>query len=349
MSIFLLLLILLDNRKRRRYVQHRIHYIIAFELKVYFCFLIQEPADIVLAAFAQVQSLTETLNDYIKVPQHQDPSAVSTLLCDDCYTKSQDPQQSKNLLLESKDQQPSSTRPTSTNNSSSQSITVPTVIKNKGGAINMTSSPLDTNDFIQDDDGYCEIDEIRLPAIIKTAPSNAFSMATPTTMATIANPELKRQGTTNADSIPEETEHEINSEKSLDAAEKLETLYVEEPIKAHEDSINDNDLQSADDKLNSVTVGNNNNNNNNNSKCADDAIEIVTSDSITQPTSEVNFCMSDACGASNRSAIANPHSVPPAIPCHLISAYVSALNLQISQLLVSAFLHTYIQFIQWHI
>lgn len=294
-------------------------------------FIVQEPADIVLAAFAQVQSLTETLNDYIKVSHHHDPSAVSTSLCDDCYTKSQDHQQSKNQILEAKDQQASSTRATSaTTSGSSQSNSAPTVI-------NMTTSPsapspLDTNDFIQDDDGYCEIDEIRLPAIIKTTPGNISSPLTTTTTtptsATIANSELKRQGTTNTDSIPEETEHEINNEKSTDATEKFETLHVEEPMKTHDDSFNDNDSRSTDDKLNAFTIGSN-------SKCGDDAIEIATSDSITQLTSEVNFCMSDTCGAANRSAIAQSHAAAPTIPCHLISAYISALNLQISQLLVS--------------
>lgn len=243
---------------------------------------------------------------------------MSTLLCDDCYTKSQDHQPPKNQILESKGP---STSGTSTN-SSSHSITVPTVIVNKSGAINAQPPPppLDTNDFIQDDDGYCEIDEIRLPAIIKMTSGHSNSSST---TATNTNPELKRQGTTNTDSIPEETEHEINSEKSSDAADKLEKLHVEED----DDTINENDSQSAEDKLNVTTVGNN--------KCADEAIEIGTSDSITQPTSEMNFCMSDACGGANRSAIAYPRAVPPAIPCHLISAYVSALNLQISQLLVS--------------
>lgn len=257
--------------------------------------------------------------------QQQDPSAVSTLLCDDCYTKSQDPQQSKSQILDSKDRQPSSTRGTSANSSSSHSITVPTVVTNKGGVTHSppTPPPLDTNDFIQDDDGYCEIDEIRMPAIIKTTPSS--------TTAAIANPELKRQGTTNTDSIPEETENEIISEKLSDAADKLETLVTSmRPAKVHDDTNNDNDSQSADDKLNAAaSVGNMN------TKCADEAIEIVTSDSITQPTSEVNFCMSDTCGAANRSAIAHARAIAPVIPCHLISAYVSALNLQISQLLVS--------------
>lgn len=286
----------------------------------------QEPADIVLAAFAQVQSLTETLNDYIKVSQQQDPSAVSTLLCDDCYTKSQDQQQqSKNQILESKDRLPSSTRGSSVN-SSSHSITVPTVIPHKSGGTNASSqsmlpppSPLDTNDFIQDDDGYCEIDEIRLPAIIKTTPTQA-----PSTTPALPNPELKRQGTTNTDSIPEETEHEINSEKSSDVADRFENLYVEEPIKSHDDTINDNGSEALDDKSSAATVGNN--------KCVDETIEFVTSESITQPPSEVNFCMSDA----DRSTMTHAHAIAPSIPCHLISAYVSALNLQISQLLVSS-------------
>lgn len=269
--------------------------------------------------------------------QQQDPSAVLTLLCDDCYTKSQDQQQFKNHILESKEhQQPSLNRGNSSNSSSSsRSITVPTVITNKCGLITAPQppQPLDTNnDFIQDDDGYCEIDEIRLPAIIKMTSGNSSTAVTSPTSTTIpiANAELKRQMITNTDSIPEETEHEINSEKSSDAADQIEKLHVEESTKIYGDPINDNDFPLTDDKSNAITVGTNNN------KCTDEITnEIGTSDSITQPTSEVNFCMSDTCGAVNRSVIAHPRAIAPAIPCHLISTYVSALNLQISQLLVS--------------
>ncbi|XP_055694236.1 uncharacterized protein LOC129796382 isoform X3 [Lutzomyia longipalpis] len=45
----------------------------------------QDPSDLVLAAFAQVQSLTEALNDYTRVSQIQEISAVSMALCDDCH------------------------------------------------------------------------------------------------------------------------------------------------------------------------------------------------------------------------------------------------------------------------
>ncbi|XP_055694238.1 rho guanine nucleotide exchange factor 11 isoform X5 [Lutzomyia longipalpis] len=45
----------------------------------------KDPSDLVLAAFAQVQSLTEALNDYTRVSQIQEISAVSMALCDDCH------------------------------------------------------------------------------------------------------------------------------------------------------------------------------------------------------------------------------------------------------------------------
>lgn len=191
-------------------------------------------------------------------------------------------------------------------------------------------SPLDSNDCIQDDDGYCEIDEIRLPAIIKMTPSAATTTTTVTATATTAtpNPELKRQGTTNTDSIPEETEHEINCEKS--------SVHVDEFIKKRntDDTSNDHDSSPnvTEDGSNAFS-----------SKCApDEAIELCTNDSITQPTSELNSCMSDAQGTAavtaNRLALThgNATTSAPAIPCHLISVYVSALSLQISQLLVSS-------------
>ncbi|XP_059622198.1 uncharacterized protein LOC132265518 [Phlebotomus argentipes] len=108
----------------------------------------QDPSDLVLAAFAQVQSLTEALNDYTRVSQIQEISAVSMSLCDDCHRKSE---RRAHPVLQREDS------------------------------------------VHEDEDGYCEIVELR-------------SVAPPVRAAV---DQLKRRST---NSIPEETESEMQSE-----------------------------------------------------------------------------------------------------------------------------------------
>lgn len=273
-----------------------------------------------MAAFAQVQSLTETLNDYIKITQQQEISAVSTLLCDECYSKSQDQEK----------QQPLQQTRTDRSSASSQSSTATTVIKNT------TNTSNDQIDCIQDDDGYCEIDEIRLPAIIKSTglPSSPSSSS--------SNPELKRQGTINADSIPEETEQDMNSEKAANTnfIDDHDNIDVSADGNDKNYKVSNVTNQSSVDQQQQTSGGNSSNIEND----IDEHTEVQYAyDSISQPLSELcndsesiaeekNFCMSETCGANR---LVHTQAVAPSVPCHLISNYVSALNLQISQLLVS--------------
>lgn len=259
----------------------------------------QEPSDIVLAAFAQIQSLTETLNDYIKVSAHQEISAVSTALCDECI-KLNSTGGGKILKSKSDSNVESIEMTTATSTTITESSTLTTV---------QTEVPAaEQAEPITDDDGYCEIDEIRLPALFL---SNAGGIISSTARA--VSPEFKRHSTISADSIPEETEQEVNVEMF------------------HSVVSSDN----GDDASDSI-----------NKPCDDEHIEInETYDSTSQQVTELNpdnqslkddiSCIanafSDAC-AANR--LAHATSIAPSVPCHLISSHVTALSMQISQLLV---------------
>lgn len=346
---------------------------------LYIIFLSQEPSDIVLAAFAQVQSLTETLNDYINISQTQEISAVSTSLCDECHSKAkQSPRQLQNQMQ----QLQAAGTGTERSSNSSNSSTVITVVRNPSNAS-------DRNDIMPDDDGYCEIDEIRLPSILKSTTSptsissaSSSSMATTTTASvtvssssssslistaptstnsinsnqTVVTPDLKRQSTISADSIPEETEHEVSGESKVQTTKTVSSQSVtgtaindhhigngdsgeDEASVVASKILDENDAgdESISDVLTASLSGTNASND------ADEHIEVNDAyDSISQQMSEFNLdsgsiaeqklCCSEACGANR---LIHAQSIAPAVPCHLISIYVAALNSQISQLLVS--------------
>ncbi|KAJ6646299.1 Rho guanine nucleotide exchange factor 11 [Pseudolycoriella hygida] len=216
----------------------------------------KEPSDIVLAAFAQVQSLTETLNDHMKVSCRQELSAISTRVCDDCHSSLQH-----------------TTKP----------VTLPSNVRN-GAAV------IERIDSVQDDDGYCEIDELRLPTVINNVPQLTQSANNTTTS------ELKRQSTISADSIPEETEHEINAE--LLASSVL-----------------------CDSELGDVTEVNDTYDG---TECDESAVE---SDIRMQL---LNSCMETLSGGIQQNPL---NSLAPAVPCHLLTQFVATLNLQLSLLL----------------
>lgn len=103
-----------------------------------------------MAAFAQVQSLTETLNDYMKCPRPHEINSMS-FLCDNCYSKA------NNVSIKLID------------NDDKHSINEQ--INELKGTITSdddNKNAFDGIDYVPDDDGYCQIDEIRLPAIVKS-------------------------------------------------------------------------------------------------------------------------------------------------------------------------------------
>uniref|UniRef100_A0A182REK6 Guanine nucleotide exchange factor n=1 Tax=Anopheles funestus TaxID=62324 RepID=A0A182REK6_ANOFN len=142
----------------------------------------KEPTDIVLAAFAYGQTLMEILSECMRVTESQQISAVSTSICDECSVRGH----TKNHI------------PSINNTAAKESIepTVPTIGGGGGGppvpsaaggtqsvvpsgtvttASNSQQTPLQpigvvsqdpTVNITEDEDGYCEIDEVRAAAVL---------------------------------------------------------------------------------------------------------------------------------------------------------------------------------------
>ncbi|XP_055854909.1 uncharacterized protein LOC129918418 isoform X2 [Episyrphus balteatus] len=215
----------------------------------------KDSSDIALAAYAQVQSLTEVLNDYMKINStEQEISAVSTVVCDQCHqTQAQKHSQQLhhlgNVMTSSSSGRPVSPVPlsaTSTNTTMATTVvlndtapssnapaipTSPAVTSSASNNILTNSNSVEVDQIIhEDDDGYCEIDELRLPSVplskipTATATSTAGGSSGGTFKAPLpigvaaeiaatrasTTPELiKRQSTISTDSIPEESEHDM--------------------------------------------------------------------------------------------------------------------------------------------
>lgn len=229
-----------------------------------------------LAAFAQVQSITETLNDHMKVTYRQELAAISKRVCDDCHSTYQNPARHshKNSLTKTATAQPVEIHQLST-------------LPANGGSVTERTDP------VQDDDGYCEIDELRLPTVINNVPQITSSTNNTT-------PELKRQSTISADSIPEETEHEINAELLASS------LVCDSEL---EDVIEVNDTYDG-------------------TECDDNVVETIGDIRMQL----INSCIESINGGNQ---LNNVNSLAPAVPCHLLTQYVATLNLQLSLLLVS--------------
>uniref|UniRef100_A0A182T0N3 Uncharacterized protein n=1 Tax=Anopheles maculatus TaxID=74869 RepID=A0A182T0N3_9DIPT len=143
----------------------------------------KEPTDIVLAAFAYGQTLMEILSEYMQVTESQQISAVSTSTCDECSSVPLRSRTTKNHI-------PSIT--TATTAKETIESTVPTIGGGGGGggvppvpssAATTSSTPATSTpqtapqpiglvsqdqsvNITEDEDGYCEIDEVRAAAVL---------------------------------------------------------------------------------------------------------------------------------------------------------------------------------------
>lgn len=293
-----------------------------------------------MAAFAQVQSLTDTLNEYIRVSAHQEISAVSTSLCDECHKNnkeshiyfgrdSRNTESNRSLVLAG------ATKHTS-NLTSICTQTFATVVRNSCGDDTTSSGSsssileLPNNTFV-DDDGYCEIDDLKLASILthksnEKTPVNINSSATSST-TNITSELLKRQSTVSADSIPEETEHEIHAALRASNSNYSDTtegacgddvvcgeeLDHEELVTLSHIEVNDTYDTTSQPKA----------------ECNQD-IELQCSDTHRRLIENLS-CSESSCSANR---LIHATSLAPAVPCHLISNYITTLSLQISQLLV---------------
>lgn len=140
----------------------------------------KEPTDLVLAAFAYGQTLMEIVSECMRVSESQQVSAVSTAVCDDC-----------SVLAAASDRTKQSNHhhhiPSPTTTTTKEPLSEPTVPTIGGGLVpsataasatistattatfyNSAPAPIgvvaaqDQNVSItEDEDGYCEIDEVR--------------------------------------------------------------------------------------------------------------------------------------------------------------------------------------------
>lgn len=227
-----------------------------------------------IAAFAQVQLLTETLNEYLTVSTHQEISAVSTSLCNECHKK-------HNFL---------------NSNSLSSTTTASTIREFEKSEIPIS---IDENE-----DVYCELDELRntnLEIIASTVAASTIATNHDDEQQQQQQQQIKRQSSVSANSIPEETEVEINDLSSK--IHEMLTIEVE-----NLDGIDDvNILQKLD--LNSCD---------NNSMNNQDLNVLSSSD-----------------GGCSKNCLAHISTLVPSVPCYLITGLVTTLNSQITSLMVS--------------
>ncbi|XP_075168419.1 rho guanine nucleotide exchange factor 2 isoform X2 [Haematobia irritans] len=138
----------------------------------------KDSTDIALAAYAQVQSLTEVINEYMKVTPEQEVSAVSTAVCDKCHEKQHQNRQrlhgSGNVSGGDIDVPPPLPPPNKQTAQAQQQTPTPLATK-----IQMCA--LEETNIHEDDDGYCEIDELRLPALPPLSKTNTTVTLPPAT------------------------------------------------------------------------------------------------------------------------------------------------------------------------
>ncbi|XP_062698767.1 uncharacterized protein LOC109401184 isoform X2 [Aedes albopictus] len=133
----------------------------------------KEPTDIILAAFSHIQSLTDVLNEHMRVTQSQEISAVSTSVCDECNCSASaangvgvtgvvsngTPEINGTAVVVDPVANSSSSSISSSANSQITTVGVPpigAVLEEQGDQVSIT----------EDEDGYCEIDEVRAAAVL---------------------------------------------------------------------------------------------------------------------------------------------------------------------------------------
>ncbi|XP_061516056.1 uncharacterized protein LOC1278895 isoform X2 [Anopheles gambiae] len=146
----------------------------------------KEPTDLVLAAFAYGQTLMEIVSECMRVSESQQVSAVSTAVCDDCSVLAAAADRTKQSNHHHHIPSPTTTTTTK------EPLSEPTVPTIGGGPVpsataasatistattatfyNSAPAPIgvvaaqDQNVSItEDEDGYCEIDEVRAAAVL---------------------------------------------------------------------------------------------------------------------------------------------------------------------------------------
>lgn len=296
----------------------------------------QEPSDILLAAFAQIQSLTDALNEYIKIPYPASEMLVkSASLCDDCYKsaeKHQQQQQQQQIKLTQS--QNSSARISNISSTASVSSVVSKTQMDAAMVESAESAAITEKEISPDDDGYCEIDEIRLPAITKSPSVKIIDPRRQSAPAPLPPPSESKEcieqnqkadstmTTTTAATTSTATKpsHEHNKSTS-----QIDTICDEQILNASSPPLSSGSAQTVlSNKHDAEHID----------------VNCALYDSLSQPLSAMNLNSDAACPPGSNligMQIASP-------PCDLLLKllpYVTSLNQHISQLLVNKPLYIY--------
>ncbi|XP_026841804.1 uncharacterized protein LOC6590830 isoform X1 [Drosophila persimilis] len=203
----------------------------------------KDSADIALAAYDQVQILTKMLNEYMHVTPEQEVSAVSTVVCGHCHEKEK--LRKKATLVSAS---PPPLPPPNRQHAQAQAQIPISRMMPK-----LQTLDLEDVAIHEDDDGYCEIDELRLPVVPLrplTAPTTPLApfraappapapapatatVSTPTTVVTAessnSNADInKRQSTQSTDGAQEDSP---SQKKQSEAEGKNDTVNPAEALK----------------------------------------------------------------------------------------------------------------------
>lgn len=247
--------------------------------------------------------------------QPADMLVKSASLCDDCYKSA------------GKRSHKSPNTNASVGNSSQSSTSVSSVINKK-----ITESITEATDILPDDDGYCEIDEIRLPAITAKSP-----------LKKVKDP--RRQSA--AAPLPPEVKESSESESiTMDDASATKSSNTDDATNRNHDTPSDDQTINVSSTTSSSSVSGNTVISND--LDANEHSEVNSAyDSLSQSLSALNVnieAKSKSDGkrqirsTSESQCLPKSNIVDAQSPsCHLmfkLLPYVASLNLHISQLLV---------------
>ncbi|XP_070066508.1 uncharacterized protein RhoGEF2 isoform X3 [Drosophila virilis] len=188
----------------------------------------KDSADIALAAYDQVQMLTKILNDYMHVSPEMEISAVSTAVCDHCHEKER--------LLNIAMSPPPLPKPKKQQQAQQQTPQLKKTSKRKSLLVEEVA-------IHEDDDGYCEIDELRLPSI-PAKPSDTATPLAPFNFSNVPATENslildqsnsnntnidKRQSTISVDGICGESRDEMHSGLGFNAQNSEPSITLKAP------------------------------------------------------------------------------------------------------------------------
>ncbi|KAH8401495.1 hypothetical protein KR009_005857, partial [Drosophila setifemur] len=315
----------------------------------------KDSADIALAAYDQIQTLTKMLNEYMHVTPEQEVSAVSTVVCSHCHEKEKLRKKMVSVPSASNDSPPPLPPPNRQHaQPQAQAQVPPPRLMPKLQALD-----LDEVAIHEDDDGYCEIDELRLPAIpsksqdrpttplapFKTEPKMEPKTESKVTQAQ-AEESAKSQST---DAVPQEESSE--AKEKVEFAEKAETesseasnqekpkVDAEKPkevvdstkadCKASiEGSQSGNSEEASATKAEKPAADKTEAN-----EAAIDQVVVSRVDTSTQTAPDADKMHGGSGSTCGPNRIQHASVLEPSVPCHAISSIVTLLNEQISMLL----------------